>query len=125
MGNENEEIQDIGSIGTFEKILESTGNLNKSINYLKIDIEGMEMKGLPQWIQSGSLDHVRQIGMEWHIEESEKSLMAYYDILQELIKKGFKLISYEVNGCRGRKNDAKIYYRFFEIVLRQSKLKCS
>ena len=35
----------------------------RNISYLKVDIEGAEIAAIPEWIQSGILDSVRQGSM--------------------------------------------------------------
>ena len=41
-------------------------DVGKNISYLKVDIEGIENSAIPQWIKSGVLDSVSQIGIELH-----------------------------------------------------------
>ena len=43
-----------------------SGDLSRTITYLKVDIEGIEIKALSEWIRSGILDNVKQIGIEIH-----------------------------------------------------------
>ena len=42
------------------------GDAGKKISYLKVDVEGAEHKAISEWIRSGILDHVKQIGIEIH-----------------------------------------------------------
>ena len=46
----------------------------KIIDYLKIDIEFSEFIALPQILASGMMDRVRQLGMEVHLVQREKTL---------------------------------------------------
>jgi hypothetical protein len=43
-----------------------SGDAGKTITYLKVDVEGSELKSIREWISSGILNHVRQIGIEIH-----------------------------------------------------------
>ena len=36
------------------------------LKFLKVDVEGAEIKSIPQWIRSGVLDKVDQIALEVH-----------------------------------------------------------
>ena len=53
-------------ITTLKDAISKNGHLGKEITYLKVDIESSEIKAIPEWIQSGVLENVRQIGMELH-----------------------------------------------------------
>lgn len=44
---------------------------NRTIDYLKVDIEGDEWTVIPQLIQSGMLSKVRQMGIEIHLKGSD------------------------------------------------------
>ena len=44
---------------------------NRTIDYLKLDIEGDEWNVIPQLIQSGMLSKVRQLGIEIHLNASD------------------------------------------------------
>ncbi len=50
----------------FQDVIASNGDLGKRITYLKVDVEGSELKSISEWIASGILDDVRQIGIEIH-----------------------------------------------------------
>jgi hypothetical protein len=39
------------------------GDFGKQITYLKVDVEGSELKSISQWIDSGVLDYVRQVSI--------------------------------------------------------------
>jgi hypothetical protein len=36
--------------------------------FLQVDIEGAELKALPEWVSSGILDQVSQFGLEIHTD---------------------------------------------------------
>jgi len=59
---------------TLYDIIKSNNHLGDKISYLKVDIEGEELKSVLQWLDSGALDHVRQFGVEIHYDYlNEKS----------------------------------------------------
>ncbi len=43
--------------------IELNGDFGKQITYLKVDVEGSELKSISQWIDSGVLDYVRQVSI--------------------------------------------------------------
>lgn len=51
---------------TLSTIRKELGHTNKTIDLLKIDVEGDEWHAIPQMISSGALDDVKQISMETH-----------------------------------------------------------
>lgn len=65
--DENTTIQDrIWQMRTLSTIIMSLHHSERKIDILKIDIEGWEWKALPQMLQSGALDNVRQLCLEVH-----------------------------------------------------------
>ena len=61
---------------TFESILKRNGDENKTITYVKFDIEHMERKVFPNIFKSDILDRVEQIGIEMHTDSSKKITQA-------------------------------------------------
>ena len=102
----------------------SHGDFGKTITYLKVDVEGAELKSIREWIESGILDHVRQIGIEFHtgkdfVKESDvvPVLLRLVEDCRKLHDLGFRLISSDLNGCAGSETDGRNRYNpFFEIV---------
>ena len=111
---------------TLKDAIVSNGDLGKEITYLKIDIESSEIKAIPEWIKSGVLKNVRQIGIELHTGKvffndkikqarAAKSLLRAISKLHDL---GFRHISYSPNTCVGKSQDSGgQYYTFADIVL--------
>lgn len=99
-------------------------DLGKTISYLKVDIEGSELNTFPEWISSGVLDHVSQIGIEIHTSQTQigfvrmkKSLVGLIQVIRDLNKLGFRLISSTNNGCMGKDIDySRKYYTLMEVV---------
>jgi hypothetical protein len=107
---------------TLDDAVAMFGDEGKEISYLKVDVEGSEMKALPLWAKSdkGALRHVRQLGIEMHT----RSVKAASDEMRSLLKAfanmhrmGFRMVSYTPNLCLGRNRDpAKTFYTFFDMV---------
>ena len=115
-------------VTTLKDAISSNGDLKKSITYLKVDIESAEINALSEWIESGVLDNIGQIGIELHtgsrfFDEKEivhvvKTLMSSMSSLQEL---GFRLVSYSPNKCVGKiLSSMEVYHSHVDIVLVRS-----
>ena len=80
---------------------------------------------MAEWIKSGVLDSVDQIGMEMHTGRVHVKPESHVRVIRDLIgyfqaiyKMGFKPISYEANGCTGRSHDIEgRFYSYFDVVL--------
>jgi hypothetical protein len=106
----NGDIAGIGPVMTLKDIVESMGDSGRTISYLKVDIEGSELKSIPEWISSGILDHVSQFGIELHTgsnlgKDPLPNLLELIDSIRQLHQIGFKLISNVNNDCVGKTND--------------------
>jgi len=89
----------------------------------QVDIEGSELKALPQWISSGMMEYVDQFGIEIHTAPGSKPemLLDLLQVFQQLFENGFQLISSMNNECVGTKADSKNkYYSLFEVVFYKS-----
>ena len=110
---------------TLNEAFKSNGHFEKEITYLKVDIEGSEIKAIPQWIQSGILKHVRQIGIELHTGKAifnrsgqVKAAKAILKLISQLYDLGFRHISYAPNLYVDKKQDhGGKYYTNIDIVL--------
>ena len=51
---------------TLEDTIKAFGDEGKTIHYLKVDVEGHELKAIHNWLDSGILEVVQQIGLELH-----------------------------------------------------------
>ena len=65
----------------------------------QIDIEGGEFSsgGFSDWISTGALDNVNQIALELHVMQSD--FLPLVELLQQLYRLGFRLISQAGRGC--------------------------
>ena len=115
------------NVKTLSEIFKSYKEENKEITYLKIDIEGSELKALKDWIETDALKNVQQIGIEWHtgavhIQDHKiaQTLLETLNSIKEISQRyGFKIIDYTTNGCV-RKSQDKLehrYHTYFDIVL--------
>ena len=119
VGTKDEEAKETLALST---ILLRNGHENKKISYLKMDIEGNELNGLPMWLQEGSLQNVQQIGFEFHLNDDVSKTNDFIKTLKSLYFNGnYRLISYDPNGCWKNvepKNNGNVnYYNLAEIVL--------
>ena len=106
------------SLDSLSSILHTYGHKNTKISYLKIDIEGGEADGLQHWFESGALANVQQIGMEYHIKDTDSAVKFFTAIKQLHVEANFRLISFDVNGCYGK--EKADYPKLAEIVLMRS-----
>ncbi|TRY79361.1 hypothetical protein TCAL_07073, partial [Tigriopus californicus] len=107
-----------GSV-TFGQLLSKNNHSAKMIKYLKVDIEGGERKGLMEWIKSGAMDNVLQVGVEFHY--TVNFAKEYWQISKSLHRLGFVYISYDPNLCVGR---GPTYFHCVEVVFRKTTLDC-
>ena len=103
------------SLDSLKSILQKYGHENTKISYLKIDIEGGEVDGLQHWFESGALKNVQQIGMEYHLHDANSAVKFFKSIQQLYFQYDFRLISFDINGCIGKK--LHDFPEFAEIVL--------
>ena len=98
--------------------------LNFNVSYLKVDIEGAELEAITEWIDSGALDVVSQMGIEIHTSQNNikylkvtRTLNKMLNIFRRLHKLRFRLISSTNNGCMGKAIDYdQHYYTLMEVV---------
>ena len=105
---------------TFLEIISENGHSDTKISYLKMDIEGDEVYGLPVWLESGSLANVQQIAMEYHVnDERKKFIPAFLATLRDLqIQENFRMFNWEANNCWTKCWRSK-YVDLGEIVLKR------
>ena len=119
VGTKDEQAKNTMALST---ILSRHGHQNKKISYLKMDIEGNELNGLPLWLQERSLQNVQQIGFEFHLNDDVANTNKFIKTLKSFYFNGnYRLISYDPNGCWKNvepKNHGKVnHYNLAEIVL--------
>ena len=106
-----------GKSKTLSEIILQNGHVATKISYLKMDIEGTEVYGLLNWMDSGSLTNVQQIAMEYHLNNERTQLYKNFQAaLRDLqIKENFRIFHWEANLCW--KNSE--YFDLAEIVLKK------
>jgi len=107
---------------TLSNLLAANDHLFSQIFYLKVDIENAELGTLPQWIESGILQRVDQLGIELHLGEvhQDQRFPWLLGLLQQLYLQGFRIISHEVNTAVFSipiKPLQQGYHSFLEVVL--------
>jgi hypothetical protein len=87
-----------------------------------VDVESAELKAMPEWIESGIIDQVSQIGIEIHTDAFKTSniveeLGNLVDLMRNLHKANFRLISTSNNECIAKEHDMeKRYFNLMEVV---------
>eukprot|EP00092_Neocalanus_flemingeri_P080073 GFUD01099846.1.p1 GENE.GFUD01099846.1~~GFUD01099846.1.p1 ORF type:complete len:350 (+),score=60.74 GFUD01099846.1:57-1052(+) len=96
--------QDMDTLGN---ILKKNGHNDTTIDFLKMDIETFELTVLPELIASGTLNNVNQLAMEFHLTELHEgpNFIWLLEILQQLYKLTFRVISHKVNALKGPGKD--------------------
>ena len=89
-----------------------------------MDVEGTELKAIPEWISSGVLDQVSQIGIELHTGKGSipqdkifSGLSSLLSDMRNLHNIGFRIISTVNNDCVGKnQDDDNKFATLFEVV---------
>ena len=110
---------------TLAEAMAVNGDGDSQVSYLKVDVESHEISAIPEWLQSGVLDNVRQIGLEIHTgslaldkEERPVVLRQLLICLLEFYKLGFRVVSFNPNYCMNRDQCYdKQFYTFANLVL--------
>jgi len=108
---------DQANMQTLSNLMAANGHTDSRVFYLKVDIEGMELAALPEWVESGALAGVEQLAMELHLPtvHDQHRFPWLLKLLQQLYKLGFRVISHEVNMTV--KSTSSGYHSHLEVVL--------
>ena len=106
-----------GNVRTLKHHLATNEHENSTIFYLKVDIEGEELNSLPEWVSSGALNHVKQMALEFHLGpiHSQRRFNWLLELMSQLYKLNFRLISHEINMTVGKAANDN-YYSYMEVV---------
>lgn len=100
---------------TFEDILKIKNHTRQKISLLKVDIEGAELTGLPQALESKAMDNVDQLALEYHL--NDQTAKNFIKLVQDMTRKlGFRQISYEINSCWLNRQHESVYPSVAEVV---------
>ena len=116
-GNDNNLIP----VRTLDTLLKENGEYGRRITYLKVDVEGYEISCLKQWLKSGVVKFIDQLGIEMHTGPSAymngvlKGILSF--IRKILDKHQLHLVDYNPNLCIGKSSDKqKKYYTYHDLL---------
>ena len=115
-------------IRTLDHLVKENGDSDKTISYLKVDIEGSEIQSFKQWVDSRILSKIDQIGVEMHTGKAQKISLGlkkksmFKSLIQFLQYSnrdfGFSLAAYNSNGCSAKqKDDQRLFYSYHDVLL--------
>jgi hypothetical protein len=125
IAHENGQSSDGYKFQTLSSLIKANGDENRTITYLKMDVEGAELQSLGQILKSGVLKNTQQIGIEMHTGSYTVRTNSIRKVLKAIIKAfkamydqlGFRLIAYNPNGCVGKTLDPeKLYYNYHDLL---------
>ena len=111
--------EDKGEFRTLERIIKDNGHAFTKITFMKMDVEGSELAGLPVWISSGVLKNVKQLAMEVHLSPQNLTNEFLKNFRQLQLRENFRLFSWDPNLCWKNMVKQSDYYHLFEIVLKK------
>lgn len=112
-------------VKTLETLIEENEDVNKTITYLKMDVEGFELLCFKSWLHSGVLSFVQQIGIEIHTgnvignEKFEKKLLkGAIEFTRKLAaKQKLFLVHYNPNLYTAKRRDrSRKYYTHHDLL---------
>jgi len=104
------------TMDTLANFFKNNGHSNTTIDVLKIDIEEHEIAAFPNWLETGALDNVNQLAIELHLSKlhAGPNFIWLLELLQQMFKLNFRVISHEVNMVAGPTNHK--LYNLMEVV---------
>ena len=124
MGDAEEQI----IVKNLQEILEEFKDFEKSISYLKMDVEGEELYLLENWIETNVLNNVQQFGIEFHLSPLvvKNQVNHWFGKMIRFIQTlsnnyDLQLVDSEPNKCVGKKEDGlRVYYAFNDVLFVKS-----
>ena len=109
---------------TLADAMAANGHSKADISYLKVDVESHEIEAIPEWLETGVLKNIHQIGLEIHTgnqalteEERPPVLKALLGAFVEFYRLGFRVVSFSPNYCVNRhRHRDRDYYCFANVV---------
>ena len=100
---------------TLLDIIQSNGHLKTKITYLKVDIEGEEIRAIPQWLKSGAMVNVHQFGVEIH--QKFKSISYMMKLMRDLqVEEHFRIINWQYNLFTRRDDLFEIVFKRIDLT---------
>ena len=105
--------------------LAANHDTDKAITYMGVFVDGNELETVGEWVASGALKNVRQIGMRLHTGKKHLKLAHRPKVLRRLLTnfyymhgQGFRLVSVAPNLCIGKMGDAvdKKHYTYTDVL---------
>ena len=108
-------------VKTLDTLLKENGEFGRRITYLKVDVEGYEIPCLKQWLKSGVVNFIDQLGIEMHTGDIAysngvlKSILSFFRKI--LDQHQLHLVDYNPNLCVGKSSDKqKKYYTYHDLL---------
>jgi hypothetical protein len=110
---------------TLDTLIKANGDENRTITYLKMDVEGAELTSLGQILKSDVLENIQQIGIEMHTGAMTINTSSIRKVLTAVINAfkvmhdqlGFRLVAYNPNGCVGTALDPdRLYDNYHDLL---------
>ena len=113
------------TVKTLHTLMEENGDIGKSISYLKMDVEGSELKIMDQLLETGVLANVKQFGIEMHtshligqemeIKVPYSNMIGFFQELRNRYK--LALVAYNPNLCTAKEHDTfKMNYPYHDLL---------
>ena len=108
-------------VKTLDTLLKENGEFGRRITYLKVDVEGYEIPCLKQWLKSGVVNFIDQLGIEMHtgdIAYSNGVLKGILSFFRKILDQHqLHLVDYNPNLCVGKSSDKqKKYYTYHDLL---------
>lgn len=89
----------------FTTLVEKNNHTNRTIDILKLDIEDFEHETIPEMLNSGSLQNVKQILLEIH-NNARREIQRYYSVYKLLVTNNFVSVAAEdwPHSCCAERN---------------------
>ena len=107
-------------LNSLKNIVNQMNDTGRTINVLKLDVEGYEFRVIPEIIDSSMIDVIDQVVLEVHSDGSQErgpeDIKLFLQVIDNLKHEfGFSIINYDPNLTMGR--FPRQYYPNFDITL--------
>ena len=110
---------------TLDSLIQQNEDVDKTITYLKMDVEGYELDCFENWFNTNVLDNVEQFGIEIHLSNKmvpKNQIKLTFSNLNKVLLRllndyGFYMVDSEPNRCIEKREDGqKIYYSYNDVL---------